>query len=94
MGAHVGDIGTLIRYTTTIDLTTATILKLKYKQPKSGIGEWPGTLHGTYSVQYRTIAITDLPLAGPWQLQVYVEKPGWKGHGTIEVFPVLPNVTV
>ena len=90
MGAHVGDIGTIIRYTTTTDLSGNSALKLKYKKPDGTTGEWTATVYSTYSAQYGTTEATDLDQAGSWKLQVYVEMVSWKGHSEEKTFEVLP----
>ena len=92
MGAQVGDIGTIIRYTSETDLSDASILKLKYKKPDGTSGEWEADVYETYSAQYETTLATDLDKAGDWKLQIYMETTDWKGHSEIKTFGVLPNV--
>ena len=92
MGAHVGDIGTIIRYTTQTDLSDATVMKMKYKKPDGTTGEWDGTIYNDYSMDFETTQASDLDQAGPWNIQLYIETPDWKGHSDIKQFEVLPNV--
>ena len=94
MSVQVGDIGAIIRYTTTTDISAATVHKIKYRKPGGILGEWPGTIFGTYSVQFITTLVTDLDIAGVWQRQIYIEMPGWKGHSEIKELKILPNMTV
>jgi len=94
MSAQVGDIGAIIRYTTTTDISAATVHKIKYRKPGGILGEWNGIISGTYSVQFTTTLITDLDVPGTWQLQAYIEMPGWKGHSEIKELKIKPNMTV
>ena len=95
MSIQVGDIGAIIRYTTTTDISAATVHKIKYRKPGGTLGEWAGaTIFGLYSVQFITTLITDLDIKGVWQLQAYIEMPGWKGHSEIKELKILPNMTV
>jgi len=82
-----GDIGTAIDCNMRIDLTTATVLQIKYRKPSGASGTWAATLTGTSTLRYITLA-GDINEAGPWQFQPYAERPGWSGHGraqTVEI---------
>jgi len=98
MAAHVGDIGTIIRYTTTTSLSTAvaSTLTLKYLKPDGSgstiAGEWEGTVHETYSAQFTTTAVTDLDQEGTWLLQVYAELAAWTGYSEVKEFTVKSNI--
>ena len=87
MSAHVGDIGTIIRYTTTTDVSGASTLTLKYLKPDGSgstiAGEWIASVYSTMSAQFTTTAVTDLDQEGTWLLQVSSpgrrswERPPW-----------------
>jgi hypothetical protein len=84
----VGDVGTMIVLDCGINLSSATVLKIRAKVPGgAGFREWTGTLNGTQSVSYQ-VQEGDLNVGGTWLLQAYVEMPDWKGRGewaTMEV---------
>jgi len=95
MSAHIGDIGTIVRYTTDppIVLTGAEVLTLKVKNPDGILKEWPALVFEVYSAQYITTLITDLDKKGEWEIQLYAElASGWIGHSDIQSFEVLPNI--
>jgi len=92
MGAHVGDIGTIISYRSKTDLSIADVLILKYRKPDKTTGQWVGVLYDTYGAKFETTLVTDLDQSGKWDLQLYAETPSWKGHAEIKQFPILPNV--
>jgi hypothetical protein len=91
MGAHVGDIGTPIVFDTGEDLTLATVHKLIYRKPNGTTGEWEGIIDGT-KLMFVTTLITDLDQAGTWDVDAYIEIPGWKGHSDIDHFDVSRNI--
>ena len=76
----IGDIGTVIDCNMRIDLSTWTVLQIKYKKPSGASGTWTGILYGTETVRYVTLA-GDIDETGEWQFQPYAEITGWKGHG-------------
>jgi len=83
-GFFIGQIGASIRLDTEDTaalLAAATTLEIHYRLPKTGAtGIWTATLSGT-KVVYTTTAITDLPLAGTYIIQSYLEGPGWALKG-------------
>lgn len=76
----VGDVGTEILLDTGVDISAATVAKIKVKKPTGAALDWTATISGTRSVRY-VIQTGDLDVAGRWKLQAYVEMPGWKGRG-------------
>ena len=96
MAAHVGDIGTIIRYTTTTDVSGASTLTLKYLKPDGSgstiAGEWTASVYTTYSAQYTTTVITDLDQEGTWLLQVYADLAAWTGYSQVKEFTVKSNI--
>jgi len=96
MAAQVGDIGTIIRYTTTTDISGASTLTLKYLKPDGSgstiAGEWTASVYSTYSAQYTTTAATDLDQEGTWILQVYADLAAWAGHAEKKEFTVKSNI--
>ena len=96
MAAHVGDIGTIMRYTTTTDVSGASTLTLKYLKPDGSgstiAGEWTASVYSTYSAQFTTTAATDLDQEGTWILQVYADLAAWAGHAEKKEFTVKSNI--
>ena len=96
MAAQVGDIGTIIRYTTTTDVSNASTLTLKYLKPDGSgstiAGEWTASVYATYSAQFTTTAATDLDQEGTWILQVYADLAAWTGHAEKKEFTVKSNI--
>lgn len=80
-GFYVGQVGALIRLDTEDDaglLAAATKKEIWYKRLTDGVtGAWTAGLSGT-KLTYTTTAITDLPKAGEYVLQAYIEGSGWK----------------
>ena len=85
-GFFVGQIGAQIRLDTKDDaslLAAATLTQIWYKRPETGVtGAWTATVDGTELI-YTTLTIDDLPVAGEWKIQVYVEAPGYKVPGKV-----------
>lgn len=82
-GFFAGQVGALIRLDTQDDvalLAAATVKRILYKRPNGTTGYWTAGLDGT-KLTFTTTAITDLPEAGEYTLQAYVEAPGWKVPG-------------
>jgi hypothetical protein len=94
MSVHVGDIGSEIIYDVGEDISAGSGLKLKYRKPDGSVGQWTAVLHGTTAVKYVTTAVGDLPLAGAWDFQPYIELSGWKGHGVKKTAEILPIIVV
>jgi hypothetical protein len=78
-----GDIGTAIDCNMRINISTATVLQVKYKKPSGAAGVWTGTLTGTESVRFVTI-LNSIDEAGYWSIQPYIEMATWKGHGRMQ----------
>lgn len=87
-----GDIGTAIDYNAGESIADATVIKLKYKRPDGTSGEWTATLEGTNKARYITLAAGDLPTIGSYAIQLYIESPGWSGHGKIRSMGVGENL--
>lgn len=91
MALHEGDVGAIIRLTSTTDISSASALKIRFIRPDGVRGEWTGTLNGTTNVQYTTTSKADIPKGsrGFWTFYGYAElSSGWKGHcsaGELEV---------
>lgn len=56
---------------TGINLSTATSLKIKYKNPAGTSGEWTGVLFETTKIKYE-VSTNVLTLAGSWTLWSFV----------------------
>lgn len=78
----IGDVGTAIVCNVDIDVSSATVLWIKYRKPQSGnTGYWTATHHASGKIKYITTRPTDVDEAGEWWVQPYVETPSWKRHG-------------
>lgn len=86
-----GDIGTKIILNAGQDISSAAVLKIKYKKPDKTTGEWGATLEGTDYAFYITES-GDLDVSGTWMLQLYVELPAWKGSGSVARFSVVGKI--
>lgn len=88
------DIDTRIYVDCEENVSTQTVIKIKYKKPSSDTGDWTAilgtdtvtvngvTLEANTYIYYDTID-GDIDEAGDWNIQAYVElSGGWKGHGT------------
>jgi hypothetical protein len=79
----VGDVGTELRFDIGVESADVQVAKIKVVKPDKSTVEWDAVVGpGDTEVSY-TIQEGDLDISGTWKLQVYVELPGWKGHGSI-----------
>lgn len=71
----VGQSSLRIQLTTSVDITSANSLKIKYKKPDNTEGEWTATEHtaSTGIIYYDLTLATDLDVAGTWTFWAYVE---------------------
>ena len=84
---YKNDIGTELILDCGVTISTATVMKVRARNPNGALKEWVATLNNSTSIKYVLLA-GDIDVAGTWQLQAYVELPGWKGRGewaTVEV---------
>ena len=88
---QAGDIGTKIRYNAQESLADQTVLKLKYRKPGNVVGEWDAVVYSDTYAEYTTLAAGDL-IAGTYEIQIYIETPGWTGHSEVKRFDVEPNL--
>lgn len=87
-----GDIGLQLQITfSDQDLSTASGLAIKYKNPNGTTGSWSATLVGTDTLQYTTSS-GDLSVAGTWTLQGYAELPTWSGYSDKDFIHVKENI--
>lgn len=88
---YIGDIGVTFRVSTGIDLSTATVTKLKVWTPKDSALEWTATVYGSATdgiLEYVNDS-DDFPVAGTYKLQAYVElSTGKKFYGETTTFTV------
>ncbi len=98
---RVGDVGTAFRLTVRdeegaiVDLSTATLMRLLFRPPKGAARSKPAELvtDGTDGqMRYVTQSPSDLDKAGLWEVQAYVEVPGWRGHSGTYAFDVKRNL--
>jgi len=79
---HVGDIGGVIRLTSTFDLSGATGLRIYYTKPSGAKGYWDATLSGTTDIEYTT-SEDDLDESGQWRFQGRATIGSWTGRSKI-----------
>lgn len=84
---YKGDVGTKLQMNAGCDISSASVLKIKYSKPNGNRGEWNATLAGTSSAYYVTKS-GDLNAVGLWRIQLYVVLPDWSGHGETVRFRV------
>ena len=85
----VGDEGTELILDCGVNISTATVRKIVAKRPGGSKAEWSAVASGTDAIKY-VVQTGDLNVAGNWELQAYVEMPGWKGRGGWSTLKVLP----
>jgi len=91
--AHKGDIGRQFKLDAGEDITTATLLQIKYKKPDDTTGVWTAAVSDTTYAVYTTQFIADLDQVGKWKIQLYVEMAGAKVHGPVAEFHVYKRIT-
>ena len=74
------DIGTELILDCGVTISTATVMKVRAKSPSGGIKTFDATLNNSTSIKY-VLVDGDFNVAGNWQVQAYIEMPGWKGRG-------------
>lgn len=94
MAAHVGDIGTIIRFSTATDISAMCLLNLKFQMPDGSTTTYTASVYNTYAAQTTTTVSTQLDAAGEWLLQIYVELAAWQGHSDIKSFTVEDRIVV
>ena len=91
--AYIGDIGRQFELDAGEDITTATVLQIKYKKPDGTTGAWTAVVSGTDYAVYTTQLADDLDQLGKWLIQLYVEMGGAKVHGPVGSFHVYKRVS-
>ena len=87
---YLGDIGTILRLDTNVDLTDVLVTKIKAMKPDgTTVVEYDAEVHGTTEVQY-IFALGDIDQTGVWLVQAYIEINDWKGLGETAEFTVYP----
>lgn len=98
---RVGDIGTIFEVTVkegaaAVPINSATVKEIKFKNPSGVILLKTAAFktNGADGIMTYTAVSGDLDESGVWEIQGYVEMPGWKGHtqkGLFFVEEALPN---
>lgn len=88
---HKDDVETKIVLDCGVDVSSATVRKIRYKKPSGSTGEWDAELEDQTKIYYVTQE-GDLDETGTWTVQAYVEMPNWKGHGHEASFYVYPHI--
>jgi len=79
---YTGDVGTEIILDCVDDVSAATVRTIKVRKPNGVRTTWAAALDGTTKIKY-AVQTGDLDVVGDWELQTYVEMPGWKGSGEL-----------
>lgn len=103
MAIHVGDIGTTITVTvledeTALDISGATTKEFIIKRPDGDLVTKTASFvtTGTDGRLRYTVTSGDVSgdvlndISGTWQVQVYLEMPGWSGKSESGKFTVVP----
>lgn len=84
---RVGDIGTIFEVVVkenavVVPISAATVKNIKFRKPSNEILEKTASFktNGTDGTIIYTAVEGDLDEAGLWEIQGYIELPGWKGH--------------
>lgn len=91
---YMNDIGTTIKIKVqNRDISTGSNYKIYYKSPDGTTGSWNASLHNTDTIEY-AVGVDDFNVAGKWQIQGYVELPGWSGFTDMNELMVLKDLSV
>lgn len=90
---YKGDIGRKFILDADENITTATVVELRYIKPDGTTGTWSGSVENLKYAFYITQDANDLDQTGTWRVQLYVEIDGAKIHGDIEDFHVYKRLT-
>ena len=86
----VGDVGTELRFNVGVETADVQTAQIKVVKPDKSTLTWDAEIGpGDEEVSY-TIKDGDLDINGTWKMQVYLELPGWRGHGSIVSMSVKP----
>ena len=83
----VNDVGTEIIVDCGVNVSTATVRKIYVRSPTGAKKNWNASAEGTTAIKYALIE-GDIDISGEWELQSYIEMPGWKGRGTWAILNV------
>ena len=83
----VGDVGTEIVLDCGVDTTTASVRQIVARKQNGAKVTWTAVQEGASSIKYNTVS-GDIDSSGNWQLQAYIEMPGWKGFGAVALLTV------
>lgn len=86
-----GNIGTRLILDVGVDISAATVRKIKAMPPSGTEKEWTAQAEGTTAIRYTTTTVGDLDEAGLWTLAAYIETANFKGHGRpVEIMVMEP----
>jgi len=77
---YLGDVGTVIILDCGSNVSTATVRKMRARMPNGGIKEFTASADTNNTIKY-VLLDGDFNVAGNWQVQAYIDMPGWKGRG-------------
>ena len=68
-------------------LKTASVRKIYAVSPVGVKKTWTAAADTATTIKY-TLLAGDIDVSGEWELQSYIEMPGWKGRGTWAILKV------
>lgn len=96
---HLGDVGTKFLATimdddVAVDISTATVKKLRFKGPNGSTKEYDATFEtdGTDGKIYYVTVTDDLDEIGIWEWQAYIEMGGGEWNSSKDTFDVKANL--
>ena len=82
----VGTIGLKIWIASGFDISTATLIQLRYVKPDGIAGNFTGIYEadedGAHGAYYTTVNVTDIDVAGAWAFSLYIESGPNRFYGT------------
>ena len=91
---HEGQVGAIIRLTSTTDLSAALSVSIRYRKPSGASGTWTAAMSGTTNIQYTTTAAADLDEDGTWTFQGYATYAAGVNDFTTQVNGAVGDVIV
>jgi len=99
---HIGDVNTKFIVTVVdneipVNLSTATVKKIRFKNPVQFGGityvqDMAFYTNGSDGILTYTVTLSDFTVAGLWSFQVYVEMPTGKWYSSAHGFKVTANL--
>lgn len=75
-----GDVGTELILECGVDISSATLRRIKVRKPDNSLVTWTATSNTSTSIKY-IVQAGDLDLEGTYKLQALITMPSWSGSG-------------